>query len=187
VSDFRGADAEGEGAEGAMRARMTVAADDGHAGLRGAEFRADDVHDAAPRVAHAEQLDTELGGVLFELAHLLAAASTLIGTLPNTCSLLVGVEWSMVASVRSGRRTGRPERLQYAECLRRCDLVDEMQIDVQNGRRVRRLRHHFVCGPRPCRTTCGRSWLRQALPDSSQGMRARSCAPTFSIGCQDPP
>ena len=28
----------------------------------------------------------------------------------------------------------------------------------------------------------GGSWV-QALPDSSQGMRARSCAPTFSIGC----
>jgi len=37
-----------------------------------------------------------------------AAASTLIGTLPNTWSVLVGVEWSMVARVRSGRRTGSP-------------------------------------------------------------------------------
>src|ERR1700734_3462856 len=35
----------------------------------------------------------------------LAAASTCIGMLPNTCSLRVGVEWSMVARVRSGRRT----------------------------------------------------------------------------------
>src|SRR5208282_1600481 len=38
----------------------------------------------------------------------LAAASSVIGTAPNTCSVRVGVEWSMVASVRSGRRTGRP-------------------------------------------------------------------------------
>ena len=32
-------------------------------GWRGAELRADDVHDAAPRIAHAEQLDAELGGI----------------------------------------------------------------------------------------------------------------------------
>jgi hypothetical protein len=49
---------------------MAVAADDGHTGLRCPELRTDDVHDAAPRVAHAEQLDTELGRVLLELAHL---------------------------------------------------------------------------------------------------------------------
>ena len=71
VADLGGADAEGEGAEGTVRAGVAVAAHDGHAGLRGAEFRADDVHDAAPRVAHAEQLDAEFGGVALELAHLL--------------------------------------------------------------------------------------------------------------------
>ncbi len=36
-----------------------------------------------------------------------AAASTLMGILPNTCSVTVGVEWSMVAKVLSGRRTRR--------------------------------------------------------------------------------
>ncbi len=35
------------------------------------EFRTDDVHDAAPRIAHAEQLDAEFGGILLQLAHLL--------------------------------------------------------------------------------------------------------------------
>ena len=67
VADFGAADAEGEGAECTVRARMAVAADDGHAGLCGAELRTDDVHDAAPRIAHAEQFDAEFGGIALEL------------------------------------------------------------------------------------------------------------------------
>ena len=35
-----------------------------------AELRTDDVHDAAPRVAHSEQLDAEFGRILLELPHL---------------------------------------------------------------------------------------------------------------------
>ena len=71
VADLGAADAEGEGAECPVRARMAVAANDGHAGLRRAELGTDDVHDAAPRIAHAEQLDAELGAVALQLAHLL--------------------------------------------------------------------------------------------------------------------
>ena len=59
-ADLRRADAEGEGAERAVRARVAVAADDGLAGLRRAELRTDDVHDAALLVLQPEQLDAEL-------------------------------------------------------------------------------------------------------------------------------
>ncbi len=37
-----------------------------------------------------------------------AAASMAIGAPPKTCSVRVGVEWSMVAKVSSGRRTSSP-------------------------------------------------------------------------------
>src|SRR5690606_34984852 len=47
VPDLGRADAEGEGAERAVGARVRVAADDRLAGLRRAELRADHVHDAA--------------------------------------------------------------------------------------------------------------------------------------------
>ena len=47
-----GADAEGNGAEGAMRRGMAVAADQRHARQGEAEFRADDVHDAVAIVLH---------------------------------------------------------------------------------------------------------------------------------------
>ena len=67
VADFGRADAEGEGAERAVRRRVTVAADDGLAGLRRAELGTDDVHDAALLAAEAEQLDAELAAVLFQL------------------------------------------------------------------------------------------------------------------------
>jgi len=70
VPDFGAADAEGEGAESAVRARVAVAADDRAAGLREAKLGSDDVHDAAQFVAHAEQLDAEFGAVLLELMDL---------------------------------------------------------------------------------------------------------------------
>ena len=49
VLDFGSSDAEGERAESAVRAGVTVAAHDGHAGLGDAKLRADDVHDALLR------------------------------------------------------------------------------------------------------------------------------------------
>ncbi len=70
MPDLGAANAEGEGAEGAMRARVAVAADDSAARLREAKLGPDDVHDAAQFVAHAEQLDAELGAVLLELMNL---------------------------------------------------------------------------------------------------------------------
>jgi hypothetical protein len=50
--------------------------------------------------------DAELGAVHLELRTCLRRRfDGVIGAPPNTCSVRVGVEWSMVASVRSGRRT----------------------------------------------------------------------------------
>ena len=147
MSDFRSADAEGKGAECAMRAGMTVSADDGHAGLGAAEFRADDVYDTAARVAHAEQFDTELGGVALELTHLLSGRIDLDRHIAEDLFTAGGRRMVHGRQRSVGTPHGQAQRLQDAECLRRRDLVDEMQIDVENGRRIGRLRHHFVCGP----------------------------------------
>ena len=51
----------------------------------------------------------------------------------------VGVEWSIVATVRSGRRTVRPRAREPGERLRRGHLVDEVQIDVEDRRAARLL------------------------------------------------
>ena len=45
----------------------------------------------------------------------------------------VGVLWSAVASVLSGRRTGRLGQAEAVEGLRRGDLVDQVQVDVDQS------------------------------------------------------
>src|ERR1700694_2813847 len=147
MPDFRGADSEGERTERPVRAGMAVAADDGHAGLRRPDLRTDDVHDAAPRVAHAEQLDAELGGVLLELTHLLRrriyfdgyVAEHLVGA--GRRRMIHGCEGPVGTTHRQSCG------LQYAERLRRSDLVNEVQIDIQHRRRVGRFSNDLVCRP----------------------------------------
>ena len=70
VLNFAGADAESQRAECAVRGGVAVAADYGHAGLRAAEFRPDDVHDAAPGRIHAKKLDAELRAIIRQLLQL---------------------------------------------------------------------------------------------------------------------
>ena len=43
----------------------------------------------------------------------------------------MGTLWSIVATVRSGRRTVRPAEAQAVEGLGRGDLVDEVEVDVE--------------------------------------------------------
>ena len=52
VLDLAGADAEGQGPEGAVGGGVAVAAHDRHAGQRAALLGADHVHDALVRIAH---------------------------------------------------------------------------------------------------------------------------------------
>src|SRR3546814_16542436 len=68
--DLRRTDPEREGAERAVGRGMAVAADDRHSRLRTSLFRADDMDDAAPPIAHRERLDpetTRVGGQRFTL------------------------------------------------------------------------------------------------------------------------
>ena len=64
VLDLAGADAEGQRAERAVGAGVAVAADDGHARLGQAQFRADDVDDALPPGVEVVERDAELLAVL---------------------------------------------------------------------------------------------------------------------------
>ena len=136
MPDLGGPDAEGERAECAMGAGVTVAADDGASRLGEAELRADDVHDAAPVVPHPEQLESEFLAIARELTHL------------SCC----GFDRDRHATgdlrrVRGGRvihgrqrpvRAAQPQTAcpKHVEGLRRSDLVNEVQIDVQHRRRV---------------------------------------------------
>ena len=105
VLDLAGADAEGERAERAVRRGVAVAAHDRHARQRAALLGSDDVDDALPGIAHREVDDAELRGVLAQ--HLDLAGRDRIGD--RLVDVAVGTLWSSVATVRSGRRTPRPE------------------------------------------------------------------------------
>ena len=108
VAHLAGADAEGQGPEGAVGARVAVAADDGHARLGEAQLGADHVHDALALAAQGVEGDAELAAVLLEgldLGRRLGVREREAAVQPAAA---VGVEWSMVATVRSGRRTLRP-------------------------------------------------------------------------------
>ncbi len=66
-------DAHGQGTERAVRGRVGVTADNGHARLGQAKLRADDMHDALLRVAERVQADAELRAVVAQRLDLRAA------------------------------------------------------------------------------------------------------------------
>ena len=57
---------------------------------------------------------------------------------------MVGVLWSVVAMVRSGRRTFSPRCAQAVERLRRRHFVHQVQIDVEQRRSARLLGNDVV-------------------------------------------
>ena len=175
MSDFAGSDTEGESTEGAVRARMAVAADDRAARLRHAHLRTDDVHDPLPLGAERMQLDAEVGAVLLQLPQLL-------------CRLAIGDRESRGAGcgrrrvIHRGERAFRtpytePALAQHVESLRRGDLVHEVQVDVQHRRRVHRLGPDDVRVPDLLEECC-RPHNRASFPSS--GPRSRATTPTRS-------
>src|SRR5207302_1434455 len=66
VLDFAGANAERQRAEGTVRGGVAVAANNGLAGLRDAQFRADDVNDALILAVHVKQADAGFAAILLK-------------------------------------------------------------------------------------------------------------------------
>ena len=118
VLDLGGADAEGQRAEGAVGGGVRVAADDRHARLGDAELGPDHVDDALLVGAEAVERDAELRAVGSSVSTCLRLSSSLMSRATGVPS--VGVLWSAVASVRSGRRTVRPARRRPSKA---CGLV----------------------------------------------------------------
>ena len=137
VLDLAGADAERERAEGAVRRRVRVAADDRHARLGQPELRADDVHDALAGVAHRVQPDAELGGVLAQRLELRAGdrvGHRAARTLDRRSRADAGSRRDVVVLGRD-REVGPPDLAaggaQAVEGLRAGDLVHEVQVDEE--------------------------------------------------------
>ena len=130
-----------------MRAGVAVATDHGLSRLRDTKLRSDDVHDAALGVAQRQQFDTELGAVGLKLGDLgsrrfdrdRCAAEDLLGArgrgVIHRCQRQVGSAdlEALLAQHRKG--------------LRRGDLMCQVQINVQDRRRIGRLGYDLV--PRP--------------------------------------
>ena len=124
--DFAGADTERQSAERAVRRRMTVAADHRHAWLSRALLRSDDVDNALLVAVDAEAGDAEIGAVLFELLELFACDGVDDG------QTAVGGRDAVIGGSEGALRTSnlQPPLTQTGEGLRRSDLVDQVQVDV---------------------------------------------------------
>ncbi len=128
VLDLGGADAEGQRAEGAVGGGVAVAADDRHAGLGDAQLRADHVDDPLAVGAEAVELDPELLAVAFQGFDL--DAGELVGDQAGGHRavgrrVVVGRRQRLVDA--ADRAAGQAEAV---EGLRRGDLVDQVQVDV---------------------------------------------------------
>ena len=145
VLDLGGADSERERAEGAVGGRMGVAADDRHPRLGDAQLGSDHVDDPAAVRAQGIQRHAELLAVGLQGLDLLAGE--LVGDHPRDRSV-VGRD---VVVGRGERLVGPPDlaarEAEPVEGLRRGDLVDEMEVDVDQARRRPRV------APRSCRTS----------------------------------
>ena len=145
VLDFRGADAEGETAEGAMRARMGVAADNRHARQGRALFGPDHMDDPLARIAERKvRLDSMLAHVGVELVDLHAGGRVGDAQLP--------VRRRRVVIGRGDHRLETPgfaaREPQTLECLRAVTRAPD--CDRRKGARPARLVADDV-GFRSCR------------------------------------
>ena len=134
VLDLRGADAEGERAEGAVRRGVAVAADDRRARQREALLGPDDVDDALARVELVVIFDAEFARVLGELLDLQAALG--IG---DAAAAVGGLDVVVDDGERLLRRAHlAPAHAQALEGLRARHLVHEMAVDVDAATSRRR-------------------------------------------------
>ncbi len=135
-----GADAEGQRAEGAVGGGVGVAADDGHAGLRQAQLRADDVDDALAVRPERVERDAELLAVGLQLGQL--EAGLLIEDGQRAVVRGRGVVRGGDGAL--GVADGEATAAQSLERLWAGDLVDEVEVDAEHGRRAGLLQDDVV-------------------------------------------
>ena len=137
VLDFAGADAEGQCAERAVRGGMAVAANDGQAGLRDAQFGPDDVDDALVAAGHVEQGNAVPGAVLGQGFNLQPRILVEHGQV----AVLGGYRMVHDGKGQVGPADLTPGGVQPGKSLRRGDLVDQVAVNIDERRLTRGLAH----------------------------------------------
>ena len=129
--DLGSADPKGQRTKGSMRGSVTVAADDGHPGR--VKPSSGPITWTMPRCGLfiPYRRHSELGGIGFHLFDLCRSQGIRNG---QGWRSWVGMEWSIVATVFSGRRTFESAFTQAGEGLRRSDFMDQVQVNIQDGR-----------------------------------------------------
>ncbi len=128
--DFRRADAMRQGAEGAVRRGMAVAADDGHAGQREALLGADDVDDALADIVLGIIFDAEILGVPGQRLDLDAAFLVLDAELALRRGRDIVIDHGQRLFRMPDLAAAHPQAL---EGLRAGHFVDEMAVDIEQA------------------------------------------------------
>ena len=130
--DLGSADAEGEGAEGAVGGGVGIAADDGRARQGETLFGTDDVDDTLARIVHREVRDVEVGAVLVQGLDLEARFVIFdTGRAVRRRHIVVGDGQGGIGTANLA-----PGIAQALESLRAGHLVHQMTIDIQQVRAV---------------------------------------------------
>ena len=165
--DLAGPDAERQRAERPVRGRVRVAADDRHAGLGEPQLRPDDVDDALGVAAERVDRDAELGAVRLELPDLRRRLQV-----DDREAARRGGR----AVIRGGHGLVRaPDRdaagPEAGERLGAGDLVDEVEVDGEDGRGARVLGRRRA-RPRSCRRGCA-VWSSLTVCSAAAARRGR--------------
>ena len=122
----------GQSPECAVGRGVAVAADDGHARLGTALLRPHDVNDAVARIAHLEDFDPGARHIALQRLELQPRLG--IGDMGEAEGLTLGrhiVVGDRQGAIRPTHPTMR--RAQAGEGLRRRHLMDEVQVDIEDG------------------------------------------------------
>src|SRR5207247_135709 len=130
-------DTESQRAKGAVRAGMTIAANNRHSRLRQTEFRPDNMNNALLGRIDVKKLNVEFATILTKGFDLFCGDCVGDGQTTICCGYVV-----VHSCNRQVGTTNTPTcRAQGSERLRRCDLMDQVQIDVEKRRLTRALPH----------------------------------------------
>ncbi len=126
VFDLAGADAEGQCAQGPVRGGVAVAANDGHARLRVAQFRPDHMHDALVFVVQVVELYAELPAIRPQ------GVDLLLGNLIEDRQGTVGRGHVVIGGGDGAFRAAHVAlgRAQAFESLGTGNFVNQLQVDI---------------------------------------------------------